>query len=257
MKSHLIAVLLVSVVGTAAVAQTTSPTASAGGSTATTTSNSSSTASSGSGGMQMTREGTGMTTARSATVAVQFIGLKPTDAVTSRLIGADVYNNQNEKLGDIEDLVITDGKTISGVVIGVGGFLGIGEKNVAVPFNMLLWNTGDVARTASPSASPTPGNTPANQEAAATRAERMPGANVSNEVLNAVPENRSGTVTPGTGEVTGSAAGGTATVPVVDAEGGPRRAMLRLTKAELQNAPEFRYGREGADTKPPASAPRQ
>ena len=199
-------------------------------------------------------QGSAPTDARSG----QFMTQMPNNLMRgSKLIGVDVIGLDHTRIGDIQEVLLDQRGQIQAVVIGVGGFLGIGEKNVAVPFNMLLWNTGDVARTASPSASPMPGNTPANQEAAAARAERMPGANVSNEVLNAVPENRSGTVTPGTGEVTGSAAGGTATVPVVDAEGGPRRAMLRLTKAELQNAPEFRYGREGADTKPPASAPRQ
>lgn len=52
----------------------------------------------------------------------------------SKLIGMNVRNLQNESLGDIEDLVVDlkSGK-ISYAVLGVGGFLGIGEKYVAIP----------------------------------------------------------------------------------------------------------------------------
>ena len=74
----------------------------------------------------------------------------------------------------------------------------------------------------------------------------MPGVDVSNQALNAVPEHRSGTVDPGTGRSTPDAAGqAPATVPVT-AGRGPVRAEVRLTKADLQNAPEFRYDRDGA-----------
>jgi sporulation protein YlmC with PRC-barrel domain len=54
----------------------------------------------------------------------------------SSLIGMDVRNQQNEKLGEIKDLAVDlpSGK-ISYAVIGVGGFLGIGDKYVAVPPN--------------------------------------------------------------------------------------------------------------------------
>lgn len=104
-------------------APTTSPTAGAGTQ----------------GGMQMTGQGTGMTTAKTSTAAVHFITVKPTDATASRLLGVNVYNNQNESLGEIDDFVISDGKTITGVVIGVGGFLGMGEHYVAVePSNIIL-----------------------------------------------------------------------------------------------------------------------
>jgi sporulation protein YlmC with PRC-barrel domain len=50
----------------------------------------------------------------------------------SSLIGSTVYTPANETVGDINDLIIgLDGK-VQGVVIGVGGFLGLGEKDVAV-----------------------------------------------------------------------------------------------------------------------------
>ena len=48
------------------------------------------------------------------------------------LIGALIYNAQGETVGDVDDVIVSLDGTVEGVVIGVGGFLGIGEKNVAV-----------------------------------------------------------------------------------------------------------------------------
>lgn len=48
------------------------------------------------------------------------------------LLGAAVYNGADEKVGDINDLIISLGGEVEGVVIGVGGFLGMGQKDVAV-----------------------------------------------------------------------------------------------------------------------------
>jgi sporulation protein YlmC with PRC-barrel domain len=44
----------------------------------------------------------------------------------------DVYNNQDENIGEIEDMVIDNGKTVRALIISVGGFLGMGEHYVAV-----------------------------------------------------------------------------------------------------------------------------
>jgi sporulation protein YlmC with PRC-barrel domain len=74
----------------------------------------------------------GMRMADTAAMGVRFTTVKPADFMSSNLIGAHVYNNQNEKLGEIQDLVIEDGKTITGVVVSVGGFLGLGETYVAL-----------------------------------------------------------------------------------------------------------------------------
>jgi hypothetical protein len=77
-------------------------------------------------------EAKGITMSESARFAVRFVTPKPADIMTSRLVGLDVYNRQNEKLGQIEDLSIENGKSITGVVVSVGGFLGLGEKYVLV-----------------------------------------------------------------------------------------------------------------------------
>ncbi|MBJ6988647.1 PRC-barrel domain-containing protein [Devosia sp. MC532] len=62
------------------------------------------------------------------------------DAVVSKLIGAPVYSDTTdtaEEIGTVKDLVIGLDGSIQAVVLGVGGFLGIGEKNVAVDFTAL------------------------------------------------------------------------------------------------------------------------
>jgi hypothetical protein len=51
----------------------------------------------------------------------------------SKLIGTAVYNDQNEKIGSLDDLIMKDGNTIVMAVVSVGGFLGMGNKLVAVP----------------------------------------------------------------------------------------------------------------------------
>jgi sporulation protein YlmC with PRC-barrel domain len=56
---------------------------------------------------------------------------------STKLIGLNVYNAANEKIGDINDLILASDGQITSAVIGVGGFLGMGEKLVAVPFSDL------------------------------------------------------------------------------------------------------------------------
>lgn len=51
---------------------------------------------------------------------------------SSQMIGMPVFDRTNEKIGSIVDLVIDQSGAVQAVVIGVGGFLGIGEKNIAV-----------------------------------------------------------------------------------------------------------------------------
>jgi hypothetical protein len=60
-----------------------------------------------------------------------------TDSRGSKLIGATVYGPGNASIGEVNDVLIANDGKIKAVVIGVGGFLGIGEKNVAVPFDQL------------------------------------------------------------------------------------------------------------------------
>ena len=55
----------------------------------------------------------------------------------SKLMGLDVYNEANEKLGDVNELILDKNGKVSAVVIGVGGFLGMGEHDIAVSMDKL------------------------------------------------------------------------------------------------------------------------
>ena len=72
--------------------------------------------------------------------------MKADGHLATQIIGESVYNGTGEEaenVGDVNDIVVgADGK-IEAVVVGVGGFLGIGEKDVAVDFTQLEWAERD------------------------------------------------------------------------------------------------------------------
>lgn len=61
--------------------------------------------------------------------------------LASDVYGAGVYDPKENKIGDVDDLVINREGTITKAVIGVGGFLGVGKKDVAIPFTDLKATT--------------------------------------------------------------------------------------------------------------------
>ena len=84
---------------------------------------------------------TGMKMADTATVKLKFMTVKPADVMSSKLVGTTVYNNKKETVGEVEDLVIENGKTLAGVVVSVGGFLGLGESYVVLdPSSLAISN---------------------------------------------------------------------------------------------------------------------
>lgn len=68
--------------------------------------------------------------------------------LASKLLDAEVYNLQNEEIGEVEDIIIDQGRIVRAVVISVGGFLGIGERSVAAdPASLVLMrNSGGELR---------------------------------------------------------------------------------------------------------------
>src|SRR5579859_4920545 len=63
----------------------------------------------------------------------------------SKVVGLSVYNENNEKLGSINDLLMDKGGNIKAVVLGVGGFLGMGEHLVAVPLEKVKFSSEPIA----------------------------------------------------------------------------------------------------------------
>jgi hypothetical protein len=57
------------------------------------------------------------------------------DVLASKLVGATVYSPSDEKVGDIQYMVINKAGRVEAIVVGVGGFLGIDKKDVALTFN--------------------------------------------------------------------------------------------------------------------------
>jgi hypothetical protein len=54
-----------------------------------------------------------------------------------QILDQAVYNDQHEKGGEVEDVIVAPDQSISYAIVGVGGFLGLGEHSVAIPFTQL------------------------------------------------------------------------------------------------------------------------
>jgi len=57
---------------------------------------------------------------------------------TSKVVGSTVYNEANEAVGTIDDLIVTPSETVPFAVLSVGGFLGMDAKFVVVPYSSLV-----------------------------------------------------------------------------------------------------------------------
>jgi sporulation protein YlmC with PRC-barrel domain len=141
----------------------------------------------------------------------------------SKLEGLDIYNQNNEKIGDISELLVDSSGKIQAVVVGVGGFLGIGERDVAIPFDQI--RLVNEPRAVATTATTTDPNAPAAPRATAT--------------APAAP----GTVSPTAPTTTGTVA--TDRPADAAARATPDHAMLttNMTKDQLKAAPEFKYAR--------------
>jgi len=69
----------------------------------------------------------------------------------SKLIGLNVYNDQNEKLGDISEVLLDKSGKVDGIVIGVGGFLGMGKHDILVQMDKLKFINEPVRTTSTTS----------------------------------------------------------------------------------------------------------
>jgi sporulation protein YlmC with PRC-barrel domain len=132
----------------------------------------------------------------------------------SKLVGVNVYNEANEKIGDINEVILDKSGKVENVILGVGGFLGMGEHYVAVAFDKLKW-VNEPARTASTSTAPA----------------NNPATNVDNNARTAAD----GTARTTTGAAT------TTTTRVANENWYPDHAMYNATKDQLMAMPQFKY----------------
>jgi PRC-barrel domain len=137
-----------------------------------------------------------------------------------KLVGISVYGQDDKQVGTIKDILIEHDGSAGAIVIGVGGFLGIGTKDVAVPFSAMQWRTE--SRKA-PATDQPPGNT----------------------------------LTPITG-TTEQHPPMKETDPVATeaSQGYPDKAVLNLTVAQLKTAPDFEYAPHPPAPTAPSSSPR-
>jgi sporulation protein YlmC with PRC-barrel domain len=61
-----------------------------------------------------------------------------------QILGENVYNNIGEKIGEINDLIVMPNKALSYAIVGVGGFLGVAEHEIAVPVGKMKQEKGKI-----------------------------------------------------------------------------------------------------------------
>jgi sporulation protein YlmC with PRC-barrel domain len=175
--------------------------------------------------------------------AAQLMAQMPPDMIRgSKLMGVDVYGSDNQKIGDIDEVIVDKQGKIHAVVVGVGGFLGIGTKDVAIPYDQVQWMSSQEV------------------QAQGGQGGAGSGTNTAGGVTTPGSTTSAGTDRPATTGSTGGA-GGAAGSGAGSASGSdtttPARATIKMTKADLQNAPEFRYSADTGRSGTGGGAPRQ
>ena len=85
----------------------------------------------------------------------------------SKLIGLNVYNQQNQKVGDINEILLDKSGKVAGVIVGVGGFLGMGEHDVLIAFDQIKFVNEPVKTSATTPPRPATTGTTANTRSSA------------------------------------------------------------------------------------------
>lgn len=92
-------------------------------------------------GAENGRAGTGAAATGAATTGMEVDSVRLREGRrASRIIGSTVYNENNESIGSVDDLIVPQEGGQPVAVLSVGGFLGIGSRLVAVPYERLSWN---------------------------------------------------------------------------------------------------------------------
>ena len=75
-----------------------------------------------------------------AVMAVNVDIVATTGYRASKLLGSDIYNDKGDKIGVLDDFIVGSDANVSVAVISVGGFLGMGDRKVAVPASLFESN---------------------------------------------------------------------------------------------------------------------
>ena len=126
----------------------------------------------------------------------------------SKLMGVSVYDPENKKIGDIKEVMLGHDGSAKSVVIGMGGFLGMGTKDIAVPFSALQWKTENRQ---------VPAENATNNPVATTGGGKPPMQTVDSAAVEAH-------------------------------QGYPDKAVLNMTLAQLQAAPDFHFAPDPTQT---------
>jgi len=158
------------------------------------------------------------TTKAQADKAPAMYEMKPGQWRATKLTGVNVYNNNNEKIGDVNELIVgRDGK-VEAVVIGVGGFLGMGEHLAAVPFDKVKWLDTPREGTVSTRTTTTGSGTSTNPAAPPTPSTADRPATTTTTAANVTRADN-------------------------DYRGYPDHAVVDMTKDQLKALPEVKYAR--------------
>jgi sporulation protein YlmC with PRC-barrel domain len=158
--------------------------------------------------------------------AGQFIQKQETGQLRApKLVGVAVYDKENKNIGKIDDLLVDKDGKVQAVVIGVGGFLGIGKKDVALPYDAIQWQT--------------------EQRTVATNGTASGSAN------------NTGTTTTTNGAATQPAQKTMSPSEEEAYNGYPDRAVVDFSGSTLKNAPEFKYASQTMNSDGTTTAPAQ
>ena len=124
-----------------------------------------------------------------------------------KLVGVGVYGPDDKQIGKIDDLLVDRNGSGQTIVIGVGGFLGFGKKDVAVPFSAMQWRTE-------------PKKTPAADQP---------------------PSSAGNPAAPGTTTTQQPSMKETDPAATEASQGYPDKAILNVTLDQLKAAPDFKY----------------
>lgn len=149
------------------------------------------------------------------------------------MVGLNVYNDKDESLGDINDLLTDKQGKIVAAVIGVGGFLGVGERYAAIPFEKLKFVNEPRSSSASTSSS-SAGNRPAGTTGAASSNTAASGSSSTSGSSTSGSTNSGSTMAP-TATTRTSSSGSN--------DWAPDHAVLNVSKDELKNMAEFKYNK--------------